>query len=104
MDLSNQSIASFAFLVLTGAVLASLTGLLLFDVRGALDAFVARLQRTYAKPAYQRAFVYTQRQRDLYADAPRMRRTARLVAGLGFTMGIVILLISLVALVNGHVH
>lgn len=103
MRLVNQPPTQFAVLMLTGIIVSAVTSALLTNYRGLLTSYAHRLWRQYQKPWYQKAFLWTRRQRAHYSDEAKIRRTMRVVAGFGAAMGIFFIVIEFTALVTGHV-
>jgi hypothetical protein len=103
MHLSEQTLAEFAVLTVTGIVWSVVTALLVRDYRSALTSYTHRCWLAYQRPWYQRTFLWTASSRARYADENWLRRTFRIVAVLGLAMGVFVLSMEFSALVAGHV-
>jgi hypothetical protein len=103
MQLSDQTLAEFAVLTLTGLAVSAVAALLVTDCRGTLTGYAHRCWRFYQRPWYQRLFLWTSSSRARYGDEARVRRTMRLTAVPGLAMGTFVLSIEFSALVTGHV-
>jgi hypothetical protein len=103
MQLSDQTLAEFAVLTLTGIAVSVVAAILVTDYRGSLSSYARGCWRFYQRRWYQRLFVWTFRARAYYADEARIRRTLRLVAASGLAMGVFIISIEFGVLVTGHV-
>jgi hypothetical protein len=103
MKLSDQALAEFAVLTLSGIVWSVVTALLVTDYRGTLTNYAHRCWLRYQRPWYQRTFLRPASSRARYADENRLRRTFRMVAVIGLVMGVFVVSIEFSALATGHV-
>lgn len=103
MQMSDQPLAQFAVLMVTGLVLAAVAAIMVTDYRGLLTRYAHSCWRIYQHRWYQRLFLWTSASRARYADEAWVRRTLRLVAVPGLAMGVFVLAIELAALFTGHV-
>jgi multidrug efflux pump subunit AcrB len=103
MEMSDQTLAEFAVLAVTGIVVSAVAAIMVTDYRGSLTRYAHSCWRLYQRRWYQRLFLWTSSSRARYADETPVRRTLRLVAVLGLAMGVLVLAIEFAALVTGHV-
>jgi hypothetical protein len=104
MKVSDQALVEFAVLSLSGIVWSVVTALLVTDYRGTLTSYTHRCWLMYQRPWYQRTFLRTASSRARYAGENRLRRTSRIVAVIGFVLGVFVVSIEFSALVTGHVR
>jgi hypothetical protein len=103
MEMSDQTLAEFAVLAVTGIVVSAVAAIMVTDYRGSLTRYAHSCWRLYQHRWYQRLFLWTSSSRAHYADEARVRRTLRLVAVPGLAMGVLVLAIEVAALFTGHV-
>jgi hypothetical protein len=103
MEISDQTLAEFAVLAVTGIVMSAVAAIMVTDYRGSLTRYAHSCWRVYQRRWYQRLFLWTASSRTHYADEARVRRTLRLVAVPGLAMGVFFLAIEFAALFTGHV-
>ena len=103
MEMSDETLAEFAVLAVTGTVVSAVAAIMATDYRGSLTRYAHSCWRLYQHRWYQRLFLWTSSSRARYADESAVRRTIRLVAVLGLAMGVLVLAIEFAALVTGHV-
>ncbi len=103
MNQSNQTLFQFAVLSLSGIVWLVAMVLLAMDYRGVLTSYAHRCRLVYQRRWYQRTFLWTAASRARNTDESWLRRTFRIVAVIGFAMGLFILSIEFGTLVTGHV-
>jgi hypothetical protein len=103
MEMSDQTLAEFAVLAVTGIVVSAVATIMVTDYRGSLTRYAHSCWSVYQRRWYQRLFLWTSSSRAHYADEARVRRTLRLVAVPGLAMGILFLAIEFALLFTGHV-
>jgi multidrug efflux pump subunit AcrB len=103
MEMSDQTLAEFAVLAVTGIVVSAVAAIMVTDYRGSLTRYAHSCWRVYQRRWYRRLFLWTSSSRAHYTDEARVRRTLRLVAVPGLAMGVLFLVIEFAALFTGHV-
>ena len=103
MEMSDETLAEFAVLAVTGTVVSAVAAIMVTDYWGSLTRYAHSCCRLYQHRWYQRLFLWTSSSRARYADESAVRRTIRLVAVLGLAMGVLVLAIEFAALFTGHV-
>jgi hypothetical protein len=103
MEMSDQTLAEFAVLAVTGIVVSAVAAIMVTDYRGSLTRYAHSCWRLYQHRWYQRLFLWTSSSRAHFADEARVRRTLRVVAVPGLAVGVLVLVIESAALFTGHV-
>jgi hypothetical protein len=103
MEMSDQTLAEFAVLAVTGIVVSVVAAIMVTDFRGSLTRYARSCWRLYQHRWYQRLFLWTSSSRAHFADEARVRRTLRVVAVPGLAIGVLVLAVEFAALFTGHV-
>ncbi|HEY2577668.1 MAG TPA: hypothetical protein VGI74_15280 [Streptosporangiaceae bacterium] len=103
MEMSDQTLAEFAVLAVTGILVSAVAAIMVTDYRGSLARCARSCWRICQHRWYQRLFLWTSSSRAHFADETRVRRTLRLVAVPGLAIGVLVLAIELAALLTGRV-